>query len=216
MHVQISRLLKASKTYKKQLQQSNNKEWRHPTRCLHCIWLHSLHQSPTTGLNMLFKVATFICLFAKLPRPVFMYCLWFSLLTTELTDWWWWWWWCSGGDVGMCCCGKPLSMALSPSCLFPPPSAPIPLLLTMLHIINQLWVGLPCKYPNESSFIKWLNGPDKSPNEEINNSVIVTLLILIRSSCSALIPARRRPFFTVFSFACQHCCRFFSALEALR
>lgn len=91
----------------------------------------------------------------------------------------------------------------------PPPSAPIPLLLTMLHIINQLWVGLPCKYPNESSFIKWLNGPDKSPNEEINNSVIVTLLILIRPSCSALIPAKRRSFFTVFSSACQHCCRFF-------
>lgn len=100
-------------------------------------------------------------------------------------------------------------MALSPSCLFPPPSAPIPLLLTMLHIINQLWVGLPCKYPNESSFIKWLNGPDKSPNEEINNSVIVTLLILIRSSCSALIPAKRKPFFTAFSSACQHCCSFF-------
>lgn len=100
----------------------------------------------------------------------------------------------------------------------PPPSAPIPLLLTMLHIINQLWVGLPCKYPNESSFIKWLNGPDKSPNEEINNSVIVTLLILIRPSCSALIPAKRRSFFTVFSSACQHCCRFFfflfSVLEA--
>lgn len=90
----------------------------------------------------------------------------------------------------------------------PPPSAPIPLLLTMLHIINQLWVGLPCKYPNESSFIKWLNGPDKSPNEEINNSVIVTLLILIRPSCSALIPAKRKSFFTVFSSACQHCCRF--------
>ncbi len=106
-------------------------------------------------------------------------------------------------------------MAPSPSCLFPPPSAPIPLLLTMLHIINQLWVGLPCKYPNESSFIKWLNGPDKSPNEEINNSVIVTLLILIRPSCSALIPAKRRPFFTTFSSACQHCCRFFSFLEAL-
>lgn len=113
------------------------------------------------------------------------------------------------GDVGMCCCVKPLSMPPSPSCLFPPPSAPIPLLLTMLHIINQLWVGLPCKYPNESSFIKWLNGPDKSPNEEINNSVIVTVLILIRPSCSALIPAKRRPFFTVFSSACQHCCRVF-------
>lgn len=92
------------------------------------------------------------------------------------------------------------------------PSAVLPLplispLLTMLHMINQLRVGLPCKYPNESSFIKWLNGPDKSPNEEINNSVIVTLLILIRPSCSALTPARRRPFFTVLSSACQHCCR---------
>lgn len=88
----------------------------------------------------------------------------------------------------------------------------------MLHMINQLRVGLPCKYPNESSFIKWLNGPDKSPNEEINNSVIVTLLILIRPSCSALTPARRRPFFTVLSSACQHCCRFFFSppvLEAL-
>lgn len=113
------------------------------------------------------------------------------------------------GDVGLCCCVEPLSMPPSPSCLFPPPSAPIPLLLTMLHIINQLWVGLPCKYPNESSFIKWLNGADKSPNEEINNSVIVTVLILIRPSCSALIRAKRRPFFTVFSSACQHCCRFF-------
>lgn len=29
----------------------------------------------------------------------------------------------AGGDVRMCCCGKPLSMALSPSCLYPPPSA---------------------------------------------------------------------------------------------
>lgn len=77
-------------------------------------------------------------------------------------------------------------------------------------------MGLPCKYPNESSFIKWLNGPDKSPNEEINNSVIVTLLILIRPSCSALIPAKRRSFFTAFSSACQHCCRFFSILKALR
>ena len=100
----------------------------------------------------------------------------------------------AGGDVRMCCCVKPLSIALSPSCLFPPPSVLIPLLLTMLHIINQLRVGLPCKYPNESSFIKWLNGPDKSPNEEINNSVIVTLLILIRPSCSALIRLREGHF----------------------
>lgn len=74
-------------------------------------------------------------------------------------------------------------------------------------------MGLPCKYPNESSFIKWLNGPDKSPNEEINNSVIVTLLILIRPSCSALIPAKRKSFFTAFSSACQHCCRFFLPLS---
>lgn len=90
-----------------------------------------------------------------------------------------------------------------------PPWAPLPLLLTMLHIINQQRVGLPCKYPNESSFIKWLNGPDKSPNEEINNSVIVTLLTLIRPSCSAVTPAWRRPFFIVLSSACQHCCSFF-------
>lgn len=191
----------------KNQQQSNNKESRHPKHYLYCIWLHSLSHQPLV-LNMLFEVATFICfLFAKLPRPVIMCSLRFPLLSTELTEWWWWWW--CWGDVRMCCCGKPLSVALSPSCLFPPPSAPIPLLLTMLHIINQLWVGLPCKYPNESSFIKWLNGPDKSPNEEINNSVIVTLLILIRSSCSALIPAKKRPFFTVFSSACQQCCRFF-------
>lgn len=145
---------------------------------------------------MLFKVATFICLFANSPRLVLM-----CFLGTADDD---------GGDWGGCCCVKPLSMPPWPSCLFPPPSAPIPLLLTMLHIINQLWVGLPCKQPNESSFIKWLNGPDKSPNEEINNSVIVTVLILIRPSCSALIPAKRRPFFTVFSSACQHCCSFFS------
>lgn len=70
--------------------------------------------------------------------------------------------------------------------------------------------SVPCQYSNESSFIKWLNGPDKSPNEEINNSVIVAVLILIRSSCSALIPARRVTFVTVFSSACQHCCSFFS------
>lgn len=66
----------------------------------------------------------------------------------------------------------------------PPASLCVPLLLTTMHIINQLRVGLRCKYPNESSFITWLNGPDNGPNEEINNSVIVTLLILIRPSCS--------------------------------
>lgn len=72
----------------------------------------------------------------------------------------------------------------------------------MLHIINQARLGLPCKYPNESSFIKWLNGPDKSPNEEINNSVIVTLLILIRGCCSTLIPPK--PLFTALTSARQH------------
>lgn len=52
----------------------------------------------------------------------------------------------------------------------------------LLQVINEQRVGLPRKWPNESSFIKQLNGPDKSPNEEINNSVIVTLLTLIRPS----------------------------------
>lgn len=74
-----------------------------------------------------------------------------------------------------------------------------PLILTLLHVINQPREGLPCKYPNESSFIKGLNGPDKSPNEEINSSMIVTLRILIRFACSALNPTKRKPFFTVES-----------------
>lgn len=49
--------------------------------------------------------------------------------------------------------------------------------------------------PNESSFLKSLNGPDKKSNEEINNSAIVVLLILIDPGCWGWDPAKRGPFF---------------------
>lgn len=145
---------------------------------------------------MFFRVATFICLFANVHTSLLMCSLYVPSQTQSLqthSDE------CDSGWNVLFFPLKPLSVA--PVVLLP--LSHLPLLLTMLHIINQLWVGLPCKYPNESSFIKWLNGPDKSPNEEINNSVIVTVLILIRSSCSALIPAKQRSFFTVLSSACQ-------------
>lgn len=50
--------------------------------------------------------------------------------------------------------------------------------------------------PNESSFLTSLNGPDKNSNEEINNSAIVVLLILIVSGCRGWDSAKREPFFT--------------------
>lgn len=56
--------------------------------------------------------------------------------------------------------------------------------------------GITCKSPNEGSSVKRLNGPDKSPNEEINNWVVVALLILIRRFHAAPIPAGTRSFFT--------------------
>lgn len=207
--LQISRFPNVRpKKHQNQPRQSNNR-----VTCVQNItWTVSDSSVSIThqprALNVLFKSAAFICLFAKLPRPVFM-CRGHRAYRRMMVTMRLW-------DVLLWKASQRGLVVLPP--LPPPPSAPIPLLLTMLHIINQLWVGLPCKYPNESSFIKWLNGPDKSPNEEINNSVIVTLLILIRPSCSALIPAKRRSFFTVFSSACQHCCRFFfflfSVLEA--
>lgn len=43
---------------------------------------------------------------------------------TERTDGWWWRW-----DCGMCCCGKPLSVASSSSRLFPP----LPLLPSLFY-----------------------------------------------------------------------------------
>lgn len=179
-----------------------------PKHYLNCIWLQRLHHSPTASFECAFQISRLHLFICKIAYA----CVHVSGPQSVQTD--------DGDDetVGCVVVESLSAWPRRPPASSPPPSAPIPLLLTMLHIINQLWVGLPCKYPNESSFIKWLNGPDKSPNEEINNSVIVTLLILIRPSCSALIPAKRRSFFTVFSSACQHCCRFFfflfSVLEA--
>lgn len=49
---------------------------------------------------------------------------------------------------------------------------------------------------NESSFLTSLNGPDKKSNEEINNSAIVVLLILIDPGCWVRDPAKRESFFT--------------------
>lgn len=49
---------------------------------------------------------------------------------------------------------------------------------------------------NESSFLTSLNGPDKKSNEEINNSAIVVLLILIDPGCWGRDPAKRESFFT--------------------
>lgn len=76
-------------------------------------------------------------------------------------------------------------------------STPPPLLhLSIGRVAPYKSAWRSCKSPNESSSVKWLNGPDKSPNEEINNWVVGALLILIRRFQGATIPARTRPFFT--------------------
>ncbi len=66
-------------------------------------------------------------------------------------------------------------------------------ILTMLHIIIKGGEVL-LQVANESSFLTSLNGPDKKSNEEINNSAIVVLLILIDPGCWGLGSVKRGPF----------------------